>query len=210
MDSTLYNAVIKDDINVLKQMEGMLNVSCQRTPTNNTVLHLACQYGSIKCVEQILRIPESLLLEINSRGETALHLAAREGHYKVVVALINAAKSLFPQPNCLQKLIRTTSVELETALHAAVRYNHKYVVELLVTEDPSQSQPQNIRKETPLYLASIRRYTDVMKTILDNCESPSFGGPDGRTALHAAVLDNAENGMYIHLYHLLVFLNYLV
>lgn len=189
MECTLYDAVIKDDIDVLKEMEGMLNVSYQRTPTNNTVLHLACQHGSIKCVEEILRVPESLLLEINSRGETALHLAAREGHYKVVVALINAAKSLILQPNYLQILIRTTSVEHETALHAAVRYNHKYVVELLVTEDPSQPQPQNNRKETPLYLASIRRYTDVMKTILDNCESPSFGGPDGRTALHAAVLD---------------------
>ncbi|XP_074362239.1 protein ACCELERATED CELL DEATH 6-like [Apium graveolens] len=193
MDSTLYNAVINDDINVLQEMEGMLNLSDQRTPTNNTVLHLACQYGSIKFVEQILRVPESLLLEINSRGETALHLAAREGHYKVVAALINAAKSLILQPNCLQTLIRTTNFELETALHAAVRYNHNDVVKLLCTEDPSQSQPENNRKETPLYLASIRRCTDVMKTILDNCESPSFGGPDGRTALHAAVLDDSES-----------------
>lgn len=215
MNSELYDAIIKDDICLLQKLEEKLSIGLQLTPTKNTVLHLACQYGSIKCVQKILQVHESLLLLLNSREETALHLAARQGHFEVVVLLIYAAKFSLLQPNYLQYttstlleiLIRTENVELETALHAAVRYNHNNVVEVLVKEDPSQPQGQNVLKETPIYMASIRCYGDIMKTILDNCNLPSFsgpnqrttlramfGGPDGRTALHAAVSSDDGGG----------------
>ncbi|KAL8110484.1 protein ACCELERATED CELL DEATH 6-like [Apium graveolens] len=194
IDSEFYDVVIKDNIDELQKIDGRLMVGDQRTPTNNTVLHLACQHGSINCVKQILRVHESLLLELNSRGETALHLAAREGHYDVVVALINAAKSLQNEGEPVHELIRKANLELETALHAAVRYNHKNVVEVLVSEDPSHKQPRNKHGETPMYLATIRCHTDIMETILNVCEFPTFDGPGGRTALHAAVLDGHCNG----------------
>lgn len=90
--------------------------------------------------------------------------------------------------NRLTILIRSTNFEGETALHLAVRYNREDVVQLLVQQDPDHSYPQNKGHETPLYLASIRHYTSIISIILDSCTSPSFGGPDGRTALHAAVL----------------------
>lgn len=192
MDSELYDAVIKDNIDVLKQIEGRLRVEDQLTPTNNTVLHLACQYGSINCLKEILSVHQLLLLKTNLRDETALHLAARYGHYNVVVQLIAAANS---SSTIVQTMSRTTNVELETALHAAVRYKHHTVVQLLVKEDPSHRHPQNKNNETPAYLATTRGYTDIMRTIIHYCESPTFGGPDGRTALHAAVLDK-DGGMY--------------
>ncbi|KAL8157555.1 uncharacterized protein LOC141714195 [Apium graveolens] len=239
MDSKLYRAVVKDDINVLMKIEGRLKVGDQRTATNNTVLHLASQYGSKKCVEEILSVHESLLLEINSRGETALHQAAREGHYDVVVLLLNAAKPSVPQPSHIQNalvnvtekethqalqptctdeiicdpapvdvagpsssqkevitntasrlnfLIRSTDLEGETALHLAARYNRYRVVQLLVQKDQDHIYPPNRCHETPLYVASIRHYNDIISTILHNCKSPTFGGPEGKTALHAAVM----------------------
>lgn len=201
MDSKLYGAVLHDIIDVLK----MLSIDHQLTPANNTVLHLACQYGSINCVKEILSVHKSLLLKINSRGETALHLAARYGHYYVVEELIvAAAMSSLPQLDLentsftiVQTLIRTQDVELETALHAAVRYNQHSVVQLLVKEDPSHEHPLNKYNETPVYLATTRGYTDIIRTILHYCESPTFGGPDGRTALHAAVLDEDRGTLYI-------------
>lgn len=157
-------------------------------------------------MEEILNMHESLLLKLDSRGETALHLAAREGNYNVVEALINKAKSLLVQPDHLQDtsstvvqfLIRVANVESETALHAACRNNYNNVVELLVTEDPSHAHPQNMYDETPLYLASIRGDAQLIKTIFDNCESPTFGGPEGRTALHAAILDQRDYGTSYH------------
>ena len=54
MDLALYDAVIKDNFDVLKQMEVLLVVGDQLTATNSRVLHLACQYGSIKYVTHIL------------------------------------------------------------------------------------------------------------------------------------------------------------
>ncbi|KAF1002028.1 protein ACCELERATED CELL DEATH 6-like [Apium graveolens] len=217
MDFALHKAVITNNVDALKEIECRLTVGDQRTPTNNTVLHLACQYGSKKCVEEILSVHGSLLLEINSRGETALHGAAREGHYDVVVLLINAAMPLTEekkqqalqsasteqimsdQPSSddggpsstqgrLKILIRSTDSENETALHLAVRYNREDVVRLLVQQDPDHTYLQNKGHETPLYLASIRHYDSIISIILDNCASPTFEGPDGRTALHAAVL----------------------
>lgn len=222
MDSELYNAVISDDIDILKAMicTASIEISNQRTPTGSTVLHLACHYGSSRCAEEILRVHEPLLCMINSRDETALHLAARHGHYRVVEALLVKAKTSIHQPNYLQYtvstllqiLIRTENVELETALHTAVRYNHNNVVELLVKEDPGLPLIQNKYKETPLYMASVRNNTDIIRTILHNCELPTFGvpiermtlrslfgGSDGKTALHAAVVEYGRGGggMYI-------------
>nr|XP_017254916.1 PREDICTED: ankyrin repeat-containing protein At5g02620-like [Daucus carota subsp. sativus] len=195
MDSELYVALIDDDIDVLKRKDWR-EVGGHLTPANNSVLHVACQHGSRKCVQEILgRADESLLLKINSRGETALHQAARQGHFDAVEALITKAKSSDRQPvdlenttTVLQNLIRTSNLEFETALHAAVRYNHQKVVGLLVKEDPGFSYPRNRFDETPLYLAAVRGYYGVIEVVLDNCESPTFGGPCGRTALHAATV----------------------
>lgn len=201
MDAELYHAVINDEVDVLKELGGRLSVGDQRTPTDSTVLHLACHYGSIDCVKEILNTYESLLLKLDSRGETALHLAAREGHYDVVETLISTATSSLLQPQnssstVVQFLIRLPNVEFETALHVAVRSNHYDVIQLLVTQDPSHRHPRNMYDETPLYLACIRGDARISKTILDHCESPTFGGPEGRTALHAAVLDSRDGILY--------------
>ncbi|KAL1804301.1 hypothetical protein ACET3Z_032948 [Daucus carota] len=207
MSDALYDAVTKDNIDVLKQMEGTFYVSRQRvrrqrTPTKNTVLHLACQYGSINCVKHLLTIHGSLIGKVNLRGDLALHLAARQGHYDVVVALIDAAKSSSQEPESackksitlIESQVRTQNVELETPLHDAVRYNHNNVVQLLVNEDPNDCYCQNKRKETPLYLASTRCYVDIITTIFNTCGwSEIDHGPAGRTALHAVVLDDGKH-----------------
>lgn len=94
MDPDLYETVVKDDIHMLKEMEKRLSIGDQRTPTNSTVLHLACQYGSMKCLEQILSVHTALLLRKNTRGETALHLAARQGVKDTIIWLQLSFKQL--------------------------------------------------------------------------------------------------------------------
>ncbi|KAB1227578.1 hypothetical protein CJ030_MR1G017407 [Morella rubra] len=74
------------------------------------------------------------------------------------------------------------------ALHEAVRRNHLTVVILLLTEDPDFSYSANDAGETPLYIAIERNFKAVALKILESCVSPSYGGPLGRTALHAAVI----------------------
>lgn len=70
------------------------------------------------------------------------------------------------------------------------------MVELLVKEDPHLKYEGNGSLETPLYLACVRGYMDIVETILNNCQSLTFddAGPAGKTPLHAAVTYSDSNG----------------
>ncbi|KAE8022652.1 hypothetical protein FH972_008435 [Carpinus fangiana] len=151
-------------------------------------------------VEEILKMCPSLLRQANAKGETPLHIAARYGHDDIVEVLIKyCAQTLHDQDlekgiEPVKKMLRMTNKEKDTALHEAVRYNHLKVVELLIKEDQDFSYSTNDAGETPLYLAAERGFKSVLFEILDKCKSPMHGGPLGKTALHAVVIqyDNAD------------------
>ncbi|PSS33808.1 Protein ACCELERATED CELL DEATH like [Actinidia chinensis var. chinensis] len=190
MDLSLYKAAMEGNIGVL--MKNKDRFEEQVTPTNNTVLHVTAQFNdNADNVRGILETQSSLLLRVNSRGETALHIAARNGHSSTVEALIRFAKIQSRDPESgleiIEQMVRTTCENKDTALHEAVRNNHLGVVELLVEEDKKFSHVANNSGETPLYLAAERDYHEIVFLILTTCTSPAFNGPNGRTALHAAV-----------------------
>ena len=64
------------------------------------------------------------------------------------------------------------------------------MVEILTKEDPEFSYSANVHGETPLYIAAAstrdQEREKVIDEILNNCISVDYGGPNGRTALHAA------------------------
>ncbi|KAG5224863.1 ankyrin repeat-containing protein [Salix suchowensis] len=88
-------------------------------------------------------------------------------------------------------MLRMTNGEGDTALHEAARNKRGHVVEILTKEDPDFSYSANVHGETPLYIAASvgwRPEQDkVIDEILRNCISVDYGGPHGRTALHAAI-----------------------
>jgi len=137
-----------------------------------------------------------LLFQANKKGEIPLHLAATYGHSNVVKVLIDCAKALPTDPESgvteAKKMLRMTNEEQDTALHEAARNIRVHVVEILTKEDPEFSYSANVLGETPLYIAaSIMRWVSeergtVIDEILTNCISVDYGGPNGRTALHAA------------------------
>ncbi|XP_057470896.1 ankyrin repeat-containing protein At5g02620-like [Actinidia eriantha] len=189
MDPSLYKAAMEGNIGVL--MENRDRFEEQVTKTNNTVLHVTAQFKDrADNVREILQTQSSLLLRVNSRGETALHIAARNGRFRTVEALIEFSKTLGRDVESgveiTEKMVRTMSENKDTALHEAVRNNHLGVVKLLVEEDKGFSHVLNNSVETPLYLAAERHYPKIMSIILTTCTSPAFNGPNGRTALHAA------------------------
>lgn len=196
MDSELYDAVMNNDIDVLKKIEGRLKVGDQRTTTNNTVLHLACQYGNIKCVEEILGVHESLLLEINSRGETPLHRAAREGHYDVVVLLINAAKRSQPQPSNINNSTTSSTVVMrKNSIESTDVEVHNPIAEEEKQQTlQSTSAEQIFYRQTSLYVADPSSEKQVvtsrvsrLTTLIRSTDS------EGETALHLAVRYNRED-----------------
>ncbi|XP_052193069.1 ankyrin repeat-containing protein At5g02620-like [Diospyros lotus] len=198
MDPGLYKAAMEGDIKVLREHKDQL---ChQFTRRSNTVLHVAAQFQDNKeCVKEMLILQPSLLRKVNSKGETALHIAAKRGCRDTVEELLAFAKKLADLESNVavtKELLRMPTLEeKDTALHEAVRNNHLGVVELLLEEDPDLSYAAaNSAGETPLYLAAERHYHEIVSAILGgSCRNQAYGGPNGRTALHAAVIAECSN-----------------
>uniref|UniRef100_A0A6N2LST4 Uncharacterized protein n=1 Tax=Salix viminalis TaxID=40686 RepID=A0A6N2LST4_SALVM len=184
---------MKNDQNCLDQI---------LTPDENTILHvyLRNQRKEWRCnnfVGKILEKCPSLLLQANKKGETPLHLAAKYGHSNVVKVLIDRAKAPYADPEsgvtAGRMMLRMTNGEGDTALHEAARKARSHVVGILTKEDPDFSYSANVHGETPLYIAAsvgfCRRQEQgkVIDKILRNCSEVDYGGPNGRTALHAAI-----------------------
>ncbi|CAN6699861.1 unnamed protein product [Malus baccata var. baccata] len=68
-------------------------------------------------------------------------------------------------------------------------------------EHPEFSYSTNDAGETPLYLAVERGYDHYCLQILEGFKNPTYEGPNGRTALHAAVIRNDEAVAGVHLSH---------
>ncbi|XP_054824814.1 ankyrin repeat-containing protein At5g02620-like [Prosopis cineraria] len=189
MKVEFHRAVVASEIDVFRgkssdQIESML------TPNKNTILHihLTCSEVSEAFVNEILDMFHVLLNKTNAKDETILHIAARYGHTGIVKIIIQRAKVITSEDGSKETLIRATNDEKDTALHEAVRYNHMEVVDFLTKEDPHHPYFANSDGETPLYIAAERVYEKIMYIILENSISPNHSGPNGRTALYAALI----------------------
>ncbi|BFG25521.1 hypothetical protein CerSpe_117950 [Prunus speciosa] len=139
----------------------------------------------------------TLLWQSNGSGETALHIAARHGCYDIVAVLVKAAKACHGDlgqgvKEAWRCLIKTTNEGKDIALHEVARFNHLNVVEILTKEDTDFSYSANDSGDTPLYLAAERGYRDLVFKMLETCKYPTYGGRNGKTALHAAMICTDE------------------
>ncbi|KAM7461760.1 hypothetical protein LguiA_029881 [Lonicera macranthoides] len=210
MDLRLYSAATTGtNLDFFTQFKDKLGDERARAGSGDTLLHAASQFGQLEAVKRILSLNQQLLLESNVKNEYALHLAARGGHSSIVRELIHRAKQMPPDPRDIEKgstdgeewakgkiMKSETYRNGYTPLHKAVRSHHVDVVKMLIEEDPEYSYtPKKYIKEsreTPLYLAARRGFDELVDMILKKCKSPACGGPNGKTALHGAVISNSK------------------
>ncbi|CAK7349940.1 unnamed protein product [Dovyalis caffra] len=206
MDPALYKAAVQGKIDPFKFYQTSLNQLL--TPNKNTILHVYLENQSREpessaIVDRILEMCPPLLLQPNIKGEIPLHFAARHDLANVVTVLIDRAKALpFDLESGLseaKKMLRMTNAEKDTALHVAAQNLRSRVVEILTKEDREFLYSANHYRETPLYLVTnmkifsrpkVRARRMVIDTILSNCKLVDYRGPNGRTALHAAVMND--------------------
>ncbi|XP_022722162.1 ankyrin repeat-containing protein At5g02620-like [Durio zibethinus] len=216
----LFKAAADGDVEAFSDCQVALD--CLVDGSQNTVLHIYSRTGgrlvvknvrafpcfqkrvferefSINFVEQLVNKCPSLLLQRNANWEIPLHIAARHGHSGIVKVLIERANVVLHEDpergldaTGARQMLRMRDEEENTAFHLAARYGHLDVLRLLVKEDPDFAFSANTSGETPLYLAAEGGYHGMVTEMLDNCKSTVYGGPNGRTALHAAVLAGDE------------------
>ncbi|KAE9454963.1 hypothetical protein C3L33_13135, partial [Rhododendron williamsianum] len=193
MDADMYTAAMKDEVDDLDQYSAD-QFALQVTPNGNTLLHVAAQFDSFRCVPAILSKCPSLLHRANTNGDTPIHVAlARRRNFRTVEPLIKFAKSEEGggAAAAVREMLRARNHDGDTPLHLAARcYSWRGMLEELpMSQDQGLDHGPNKAGETPLYLYVNRGYNvDVLSQMLKTCTPPEYGGPSGRTALHLAVI----------------------
>nr|XP_017224209.1 PREDICTED: serine/threonine-protein phosphatase 6 regulatory ankyrin repeat subunit B-like [Daucus carota subsp. sativus] len=165
-----------------------------------TILHTESMNGNTEHVRFILRefANKNLLVKLGNQQENALAWAAYYGHTEVVGLLIEAARDLPPDPiTSVQAYLRHADQDSETALHAAIKGGSLDAVKLLVEADPTDTHIQNKLGETPMYMAVENGYTEIVEVISKTCKACFLDGPDGSTALHAAVKNDDDDSLEV-------------
>ena len=124
----------------------------------STPLHEACEYGSEKIVELLLK-KGAQILEADRDGVIPLHVACREGHVAIV-------KLLFLHGYHMKEgLVKAEDIHGSSALHFAVESGVKDIVEVLLLNG-SDPIAQKKNEVTPLHIAARNGHIEIAKYLL--------------------------------------------
>jgi ankyrin repeat protein len=198
MNPQLLKAVSTGDADLVAQiLSTSTTCACLEgvTGEGSSALHIAARHGYLKLVEMICDQDISLIKARNNLLDTPLICAARAGHVDVVNHLIERAST----QKETEYVLRAWNSSGATAVHEAVRNGYASVLGKLVSRDARLAVAVDGQGVSPLYMAVVSNRADMVDILISesrdgSVKSPaSYAGPDGRTALHAAVF--ATNGM---------------
>ncbi|CAO2141247.1 unnamed protein product [Urochloa humidicola] len=153
------------------------------TPQGNTCLHIASIHGHEEFCKNVLTLGNSheLLSAVNGDGETPLLTAVTRGHASLSSFLLRSNR-----PEHLSEMILKEDKRGCNVLHHAIRGGHSELALELIEEKPALSKHVNMHDESPMFMAAMRNFTDVVEKLL-NIPDSAQTGPFGFNALHAAV-----------------------
>jgi len=111
-----------------------------KTPTKNTVLHIAARNGNEKIVSVVVERAPKLLFEFNENNESALHIAARGGHISIVEMLLAAYASIE------RRDIKTAWLEYTNSLDGPEDYYEESNMEDLLEDYDENSNMEDLLK----------------------------------------------------------------
>lgn len=182
MEGRLLEAAASGDSRSLNELAAQdTSVLLVTTPQGNTCLHIASIHGHEGFCKEVLALNQSLLNATNSHGETPMLTSVTSGHEALASVLLERCRDLG-----LREAILKQDENGYNALHHAIRSGHKDLALELIAAEPALSQGVNKYNESPMFIAAMRDFTDVLKKLLEIPESAHVGN-NGKNALHAAV-----------------------
>ena len=195
MDGRLLEAAISGDAQSMKLLA--LNdpgVLLGTTPLGNTCLHIACIQGHEEFCKEVLTLHPSLplLSAMNMDGETPLLTAVTRGRASLASALLRC---------CRDQHLSETILKQDrfgcNALHHAVRRGERVLALELIEAEPALSKAVNKMGESPMFIAVMRNFTDVLDKLLEIPDS-AHSGAFRFNVLHAAVRNGNPGETYMH------------
>jgi ankyrin repeat protein len=180
MDITILN---KNNESILKMISSNLN------PHGSTPLMLACAFDSDGCLVRELVFRSNARADLcDTYGYNVLHYAAFQGNINVFEILLDKCKHLDHQYN--EKSI--------SPIHILAYYGHREALEFLL-KHLTDVNVQDKSGRTPIDYACFRGETSCVESlILHNANIDLFKDSlTGRTALHAAALNNNDECLKI-------------
>ncbi|XP_072951004.1 protein ACCELERATED CELL DEATH 6-like [Typha angustifolia] len=183
MDPNLLKAARTGDQSLLEQDPGV-SILYGVTPGGNTALHIAASHGHLELAKMICERKGSLLVARNVMLETPLHCAARAGHDKIVSSIVSFSRN---NGVGVETVLRARSRDGRTALHEAAQNGHVRVANELISADPGLANMVDDEGISPSYLAAMAESIPFLRILQSPPFPISYAGPNGQTALHAAV-----------------------
>ncbi|GFQ00893.1 brca1-associated ring domain protein 1 [Phtheirospermum japonicum] len=144
----LISAAESGDLNALRlALENFDGNIDEPMEDGDTLLHLACLYGHLTCVQFLLERGANLEAK-DEDGGTPLHDACAGGYTEIAQFLINRAND----PERVKRMLETVDVEGDTPLHHAARGEYSDTIKLLLARGASPTKT-NIYGKSPTELA---------------------------------------------------------
>jgi ankyrin repeat protein len=195
MDRQLLEACSEGKIEMLKALVHRdPNILTSVTPDGNNCLHLATMLGYHEFAAEVWSRDPSLFCSTNKQGETPLVVALAAANDSLASAIIDAATQHL-QPDIthgmeggkpLNEMLLKFDIRGDSVLHHAMRNGFEEIAVQLFDIEPRLSEQVNKSKESPMFMAARRGYSEVLQRLLQ-IPSSANSGPDDYTALHAAV-----------------------
>ncbi|XP_020962832.1 protein ACCELERATED CELL DEATH 6 isoform X2 [Arachis ipaensis] len=178
-----------------------------KTPTKNTVLHVAALYGNDDMAERVAQQEPDLIVSLNDNQDTPLHVAARAGHISIIKRLLDVyCLNNNGGEARLMDLMKMKNWQGNIMLHEAMMSGNSstgtMIFDLLdaystttTIHDCYELALDNVNKEgkSVLCLAVEARLMEAVNRMLDKC--PENATPKGLSPLLVAIFKRDKDMM---------------